>query len=229
VAAEATWSALKTAAKFLWDVTKTVVSFTWRWILAPSIRMATNALAGAALGFLMGGITGAIIGGSIGAVTGGIHGWAMAYADTYDFGSFTGWVQFLADNTWSLPNSVVASLFATANIFWNPIQTDKAGTGQLYFLNGWAPKYDTTLGNVTVGNIVPIHEREHGLQGRIFGPLYLPASLGHLIFNAVVPYWLLYHDFKNKPITSVKEYFTRGVYPHAWHEEWAYHVEGSPP
>ncbi len=229
VAAEATWNALKSAATFLWDVTKTVASFTWRWILAPSIRMATNALAGAAIGFLTGGIVGAFIGGGLGAVTGGIHGWAMAYTDTYDFGSFTGWVQFLVDNTWSLPNSVVASLFATANIFWNPIQTDKAGTGQLYFKSGWAPQYDTTLGNVTVGNIVPIHEREHGLQARIFGPLYLPASLGHLVLNTVLPYWLLYHDFTNKPIDSFGQYFTRGVYPHTWHEEWAYSVEGSPP
>jgi RHS repeat-associated protein len=226
VAAAATWSAIKTAASFLWDVTKTVVSFAWRWIIAPSIRTATNAIAGAALGFLIGGPAGAIVGGLVGAGAGALHGWAMAYAGSYDFSTVSGWAMFLLDNTWSLPNSVVGSVFAVFMFALHPIDTTtNAGAGELYFQG--SATYDTTLGNVTVGHVVPRHEARHALQARIFGPLLYPLWGLSYAINTFLPYWLLYHNFAGHrptagPIKGVGDYFKYGVYPHTWFEEWGY-------
>jgi hypothetical protein len=52
----------------------------------------------------------------------------------------------------------------------------------------------------------------------------------HYVINTVLPYWLLYHkkQYPKKPITSFGEYFSRGVYPHTWAEEWGYSIEGEP-
>jgi RHS repeat-associated protein len=219
-AAAAVWDWTKRAAAVIWSGFKTVVGFTWNWILAPLIRTATNA----ALGFLVGGIAGAIAGAFLGA----FHGWAMASAHSYDWASLRGWTQFLADNTWSLPNSAVGSLFATINIIGgNEIDSATSkDTGELYFKGQWFPPFDTTLGNVTVGTVVPVHEREHAFQARLFGPLFYPLVIGNYAVATVLPYWIFYHDFAAHPIKSVGDYFKCGVYPHTWHEEWAYSVQG---
>ena len=161
---------------------------------------------------------------------GGIHAWRMAAAHSYDWSSLAGWGMFIADNTWSLPNSVVASIWTTLNI-WNPVDKSLSeGTGELVFEHEWAKGYATTLGNATAGKIVPKHERTHALQARIFGPLFYPSMLAHYAFNTVAPFWLIYHEsrYPGKPITTFGQYFSRGVYPHTWAEEWAYSVEGSP-
>ena len=173
-AAATVWDWTKRAAAVIWSGFKTVVGFTWNWILAPLIRTATNA----ALGFLVGGIAGAIAGAFLGA----FHGWSMADAHSYDWGSPRGWGQFLADNTWSLPNSAVGSLFATINIIGgNEILTGTSeGTGQLYFKGQWFSPYDTTFGNVTVGTVVPDHEREHALPSASFRTAVLSPSYREL-------------------------------------------------
>jgi RHS repeat-associated protein len=219
-AAAAVWDWTKRAAAILWKGFKAVVAFTWNWILAPLIRTATNAAAG----FLVGGVAGAIVGGIMGAA----HGFAMAYAESYDWGSFGGWAEFLADNTWSLPNSVVGSLFATLNLIGGNSVDDATSkdTGELYFSGQWFSPFDTTLGNVTVGTVVPEHERTHALQARLFGPLFYPLVLANYVVATVLPYWVFYHDFAAHPIKSIGDYFKCGVYPHTWHEEWAYSVQG---
>lgn len=178
-AAADAWGWLKNAAADAWEWMKQAAAAIWNWALAPLIRTATNALAGALPGLLTGNLGAAIGGGIAGGVTGAIHGWTLAYVHSYDWSSGTGWLQFLADNTWSLPNSVIGSLFATANIFWNPVdKTQSKNTGQLYFKNGWFSGYDTTLpGNVTVGTMVPLHESVHTDQARYFGPLYLAFQI----------------------------------------------------
>jgi hypothetical protein len=202
----------------------------WNWALAPLIRTATNAAFGAAIGFAAGGVGGAIAGGIVGAVTGAVHGWGMASAHSYDWGSLTGWAEFVADNTWSLPNSAVASVWATLNIWNTTNDALSAGTGKLVFNKSWAGNYATTFGNVTAGTQVPLHEGTHAFQARIFGPLFYPSLIANYAINTFLPFWLIYHDkrYPNKPITTFGQYFSRGVYPHVWAEDWAYSVQGGP-
>jgi hypothetical protein len=182
------------------------------------------------MGLAAGGVAGAVVGGLLGGITGGIHGWAMASAETYDWSSIKGWAQFLIDNTWSLPNSLLGSVFATANIGWNPISSSGSKhTGSLVFQKNWFSGYDTTIGNVIVGTSVLKHERIHAFQARLFGPLFYPLFLVSYAVNTVAPYWFAYHDFSMHPFKTFTDYFRKGVYPHTWFEEWAYSIAGSPP
>jgi RHS repeat-associated protein len=229
-AATTAWNWTKNAATTAWNWTKKAAAWTWNWVLAPTIRTATNALVGPVIGGLAGGIPGAIIGGIAGGAMGAVHGWEMAAAGAYDWDKGAGWLEFIADNTWSLPNSFVASIFTTINAPWNPV--DKAlsqGQGQLVFQKSWAPDYATTFGNVTAGQQVPKHEREHAFQARLFGPIFYPSVAANYVVN-IIPWWWGYHKsrYPTAPITSFKEYFTRGVYPDVWAEDWAYKIQGSP-
>ncbi len=229
-AAATAWNWTKGAAATAWDWIKGAAATVWNWALAPLIRTATNAAFGVAVGFALGGVHGAIVGGIAGAVTGAIHAWGMASAHSYDWSKGTGWAEFLADNTWSLPNSAVGSVWATLNI-WNPTNDAlSTGSGKLVFDKSWASDYATTFGNVTAGTQVPLHEGTHALQARIFGPLFYPSLIVNYAINTFMPFWLLYHDkrYPNKPITTFGQYFSRGVYPHVWAEDWAYSVEGAP-
>lgn len=229
-AASAVWEWTKGAAKTAWEWTKKAANWVWNWIFAPLIRTATNAVFGAAVGFLFGGIPGAIAGGAIGAITGAVHGWRMAAAESYDWTSGYSWLAFLLDNTWSLPNSALASLFATINL-GNSVDKGLSKHSTRLIMKTGLGSYDQTWGNVTAGTQVPTHEGVHVLQARIFGPLFYPSMAAHYVFNTVLPYWLIYHKYKypNAKITGFITYFSRGVYPHTWGEEWAYSVEGSPP
>jgi hypothetical protein len=200
----------------------------WNWIVAPLVRTATNATGCGLIFIPKGGIAmliAALVGGGLGAA----HGWRMAYAHTYDWTTGGGVVEFIADNTWGLPNAVVGSLFATPNL-WNEVRVETSrGSGNLYHAKGWFGNYDTTLGNVTVGTIVPKHEAVHALQARLFGPAFYPIFIASYVICTVAPYWLLYHDYKARPIKGIGAYFKCGVYPNTWFEVWAYSVEGSPP
>jgi RHS repeat-associated protein len=188
----------------------------WNWILAPLVRTASNA----AFGYAMFGTIGGAIGGAMGA----IHGFAMAKAGSYDWKSGLGWLAFAADNSWSLFNSFIASAFATANIGWNEIDdTNSENSGSLYFKTGWIGSFDTTLGNVTVGQTVPVHESVHAWQARILGPVYIPLVVLSYEIATVLPYWLLYGHCS---IKGLGDYFMKGVYPNTLHEAIAYKVEG---
>jgi RHS repeat-associated protein len=229
-AARTAWEWTKGAASTAWSWIRRAASAVWNWALAPLVRTAVNTAVGAGIGFLIGGPVGAVIGGGIGAVSGGIQGWAMASAHSYNWSSFTGWASFVLDNTWSAPNSFIGSLWASFNIFRSPIDAQSRNSNALVFSNGVIPGYATTLGNVIAGTNPLHHELSHVLQARIFGPLFYPSMLVHYGINTIIPYWLAYHNkqYPNKPITSIGEYFTRGVYPHTWAEEWGYSIEGEP-
>jgi hypothetical protein len=188
----------------------------WNWILAPLVRTASNA----AFGYAMFGTIGGAIGGAMGA----IHGFAMAKAGSYDWKSGFGWLAFAADNSWSLFNSFIASAFATANIGWNEIDdTNSENSGSLYFKSGWFGSFDTTLGNVTVGQSVPTHESVHAWQARILGPTYIPVVVLSYEIATMLPYWLIYGHCS---IKGLGDYFMKGVYPNTLHEAIAYKVEG---
>ena len=86
------------------------------------------------------------------------------------------------------------------------------------------PGYATTLGNVIAGG-TPANERHEDLhvrQARLFGPLYLPLVGLNTCCSASCRCGGCHHDHDGYPITGPGRYFTRGVYPHVWHEAWAY-------
>ena len=158
---------------------------------------------------------------------------ATASSRAYDRSSRRGWLQYLVDCTWSLPNTLAGALFLTVNLaVRNRVDLDRSrGSGCVHLEKGIIPGFATTIGTVVAGAGPRIerHERLHVTQARAFGPLYLPLVAANYVVATVLPYWLLYHDRQNRPIRSVRDYFMRGVYPHTWHEQWAYAVEGTPP
>lgn len=195
------------------------------------VRIITNTAALAALGALGGTLT-AVILGAIGLGLGVIHGVVLAKGEGYH-NTPRGWFLLIIDHTWSLPNTVVGSLFLALNLmFGNRVDSvAMAGRTTVVMRSGVARGFATTIGPVEAGTSPGIarHEYVHVLQSRIFGPLYLPSVIVNYVVATILPYWLLYHDRTARPIRSFGDYFLRGVYPHVWNEEWAYRVEGSPP
>jgi hypothetical protein len=139
----------------------------------------------------------------------------------------------LVDVTWSLPNTVVGTLFLTyalvkGNEIDHAFSRHRATIG---LRDGVIKGFATTIGPVQAGIEMGVddHEAVHVFQARLFGPLYLPLIGLNWVLATVLPYWLLYHDRAARPITNASTYFRRGVYPHCWHEEWAYRKQGTPP
>lgn len=195
------------------------------------VRIVSSAAIFALLGNLVGTV-GAVIGAGIGLVVGILHAWALVSARSYPAGA-RGWLLLVVDHTWSLVNTVAGSLFLAVNMATGntPDPAMSAGRSTVVLKRGILPGFATTIGPVEAGTdrAIARHEYVHVLQARIFGPLYLPLVVLHYVVATVIPYWLLYHDHSTRPIRSFRDYFMRGVYPHAWNEEWAYAVEGSPP
>ncbi len=180
---------------------------------------------------LLNGDVGWLVGLLVGLVLGGFYGWAVAAAPVYDWTSARGVVAFVADHTWSLPNTLVGAMFLGVSLaFGNRLERDLSGHVGLRSpaIPGYA---GTTIGPVQAGTGTGVdrHEAVHVYQARLLGPLYLPLVGLAFVVATVLPYWWLYHDHAGRPIRGVRGYFTRGVYPHTWHEEWAYRVEGTPP
>jgi hypothetical protein len=212
---------------------------------------------GAFVGSLLGGVPATIIGGAVGLIVGLGYGITLARVGSYD-ATPRNIARFVVDHSWSLLNTAVASLFLLVNLLiGNELNVeDSRRSATVVFVRGLIPNrkkivqvltkagpqqkvvrthFATTVGNVKVG-VRPDsgvglkeHEDVHVFQARLFGPFYLPlVGLGYLV-AMVLPYWLLYHDRVGRPIRSVRDYFMRGVYPHVWHEEWAYKIGGTPP
>ena len=129
------------------------------------------------------------------------------------------------DLTWSAVNTWAASLFALVlSVRGNRPEPDRSRhSGLVHFCDPAIAGYATTVGIVTAGCSARLeaHERVHVLQARIFGPLYLPlVGLGFVVTTAV-PYWMLSASAR-RGVRDLRSYFVRGVYPHTWHEWWAY-------
>ncbi|NUT96553.1 MAG: glycine zipper family protein [Saccharothrix sp.] len=167
-----------------------------------------------------------------GAVLGALHaGWAWRVR-LYPR-SARGVGLAVIDFTWSLPNTVAGVLLlAYALGRGNRVDAEfSRHRGVLGLRDGVIKGFATTVGPVQAGVSLGVddHEAVHVLQARLFGPCYLPLVVVNWVVATVLPYWLLYHDRSRAPITNVTTYFQRGVYPHCWHEEWAYRVQGTPP
>jgi hypothetical protein len=162
------------------------------------------------------------------AVLGLIHGIRMAQAESY-FG-VGGFLAFLWDHLWSLPNTILGSIFATVTIGIGIDNSLSKGSGRLILVKGVFPGFDTTIGNVTAGNSVDVHEGLHVWQARIFGPLLYPIWILNYILNTLAPWWLIVLMISQKPRpANFGKYFVCGVYPYTLFELWAYAVQGTKP
>ena len=200
------------------------------WGLQLPVRALTNGGAGFAVGYAAGGLVPGLIVGGILLGLGIVHGIALAAKRSYAWSTAGGWVMFIVDNTWSLLNSIAGSVYTLLNfILFNPLSDASAGTGAAFHRRPFIPGFAaTTIGNVVAGDDAGVKEHEliHVLQGRIFGPLYIPFVILSYIINTILPYWLLYHNHRETPIRGFGDYFIKGVYRHTWNEEWAYRVAG---
>ena len=153
-----------------------------------------------------------------------IHGIRMAGAESY-FG-VGGFLAFLWDHSWSLPNTILGSIFALITIGIGIDNSLSKGSGRLILVNGVFAGFDTTIGNVTAGNSVDAHEGMHVWQARIFGPFLYPIWVVNYVFNTLLPWWLIIQ----RPLpANFGKYFVCGVYPYTLFELWAYAVQGTKP
>lgn len=188
---------------------------------------------GSLLGGGVGWITGA--GTGVGAALGGIFSAPLAVAATsavrrarpYPQGS-RGWALLALDVTWSALNTWAGALFLyVLRLRGNRLEPDRsAGSGRVHLAEPAITGYATTIGIVVAGcsSRLERHEQVHVFQARLLGPLYLPlVGLGFVVAT-VLPYWLLSRQARAQ-VTGMNTYFVRGVYPHTWHEWWAYRLD----
>lgn len=191
------------------------------------MRVGSSALILGLLGGLVLNVVGLVIGLAAGAIFGGVHAWAMTQTSCYA-ATAKSWFLLLVDNTWSLTNTMVGAGFLSLNLaMGNKLDHDRcADRSSLVLRNGVMKGYATTIGPVEAGtnDHLDKHEAVHVFQARLFGPLFYPIVGLSYVVCTIFPYWLIYHDHKKRPITNLSSYFQQGVYPHTWHEEWAYAV-----
>jgi hypothetical protein len=195
-----------------------------------------HAVALALLGGLLAGQVGLWAGLASGLALGAVFGATLATARVYP-PSARGVGLFLVDHSWSLPNTITGAIFLLGHLAaGHPVDRARSRHSGRLAVSGrvWAG-YVTTVGTVVAGlrpsspaSLVR-HEDLHVLQARIFGPGYLPFVLAHYLLYTIFPVWWLYHDHQSAPITGPGRYFSSGVYPHIWHEAWAYRRQGRPP
>ena len=101
---------------------------------------------------LLAGPIGLIIGLGVGAVLGGIHAWALVLAKCYPAGA-KGWFLMIVDFTWSLPNTVIGSVYLALNfLFGNKLDRSQSrDRSSLVLQGGVFHGFATTLGPVEAG------------------------------------------------------------------------------
>jgi len=191
------------------------------WVL----KLVSHAFLLGLLGSLAGPV-GTWIGFIVGLIIGGVHAWAITKTDCHPDKSVKAWFLLLIDNTWAVTNTMAGAFFLTFSLArGNELDLDRcSGRSSLVLRNGVMHGYATTIGTIEAGTTdgLDAHEQVHVLQARIFGPFFYPLVALSYVVVTIFPYWLLYHDHDARPIRNFREYFINGVYPHTWHEEWAY-------
>lgn len=132
------------------------------------------------------------------------------------------------DVTWSALNTWAGALFlALARARGNEVEVERsAGSARVHLADPAISGYATTVGMVVAGCSPRLesHEQVHVFQARLLGPLYLPlVGLGFVVAT-VLPYWLISARARSR-VRDLSSYFVAGVYPHTWHEWWAYRSE----
>ena len=158
---------------------------------ATSVRVVEGVLttvAGAALGWFVGGLVHPVVGAvmaTIAGLNGVISGWRQIYA----WRSFSGWLAFVLDSTWATLSIGVGLLTHVAGRLRGALgyvpELSRRQNRHVY-RHGFClqPGFALTVGNVISGagdvdvarrcKLITDHEGVHVWQARWFGPLYLP-------------------------------------------------------
>jgi hypothetical protein len=194
-------------------------------MLAAVASALVNAAAAALIGWIAGGYAGFVVGAVVGLGYALPFAWALAIAEVYPW-SLRGVVLFVVDHTWSLLNTGCGALFLVGNLLaGHRLDLCRSrGSGRVNVVEPAIPGYATAVGTVVAGvsDRTERHEDLHILQARLLGPFYLPLVAVNYVVFALLPLWLVYHDHRRAPIRRARDYFLLGVYPHTWHEAWAY-------
>ncbi len=131
------------------------------------------------------------------------------------------------DVTWSALNTWAGALFLTVlRRRGNELDAARsADTARVHLAAPAIAGYATTVGMVVAGCSPRLerHEQVHVFQARLLGPLYLPLVGVGFVVATLLPYWLVSRRARSR-VRDLSSYFVAGVYPHTWHEYWAYRV-----
>lgn len=162
----------------------------------------------------------------------------------YDLATVLGWVVWVVDLTWSLPNTIFG--FVIGNIlyifFGVPSVAQSRHQGWISYASrggAFGSQVLQTLGNVNIGGSGQ-HERMHLLQARVFGPLYLPLfGLSYVVTTLIQILWTILpglvlwlakvraHPYFEPPSSSAVHGFFGWIYYATPFELWAY-ASGNP-
>ena len=112
----------------------------------------------------------------------------------YDLATILGWLVFVVDLTWSLPNTIFGFIIGNLLyiIFGTPSVDQSRHQGWISYKSrghAFGTTVLQTLGNVNLGGKGQ-HERMHLLQARAFGPLYLPLfGLSYVVTTLIQLLW----------------------------------------
>lgn len=205
-------------------------------MFAPGLHAICVLVTGAALGAGLGtaiGDSGAatIVGASLGAVSSAFPAVAAATAvkraNPYTR-DVRGRALLAVDVTWSALNTWAGALFLyVLGVRGNRVEAERSvGSGRIYLARPAISGYATTVGTVVAGCSARLerHESVHVFQARLLGPFYLPLVGVGFVVATVMPYWMVSRRARSA-VDSLASYFVAGVYPHTWHEYWAYRSE----
>ncbi|MBV8879628.1 MAG: hypothetical protein JO332_06690 [Planctomycetaceae bacterium] len=125
----------------------------------------------------------AVVGASIGL----LYGLEAGLLASYDLGEPLHWLAWIADLTWSLPNTIFG--FSIGNPLYfimGSISRDLSMNKTWIAFSGNLPGGALqTLGPVNLGGAGK-HELVHLVQARVLGPIYLPLQLISYVINSLI-------------------------------------------
>ena len=176
---------------------------------ATSVRVVEGVLttvAGAALGWFVGGLVHPVVGAVMAAIA-GLNGVISGWRQIYAWRSFSGWLAFVLDSTWTTLSIGVGLIAHIAGRLKGALgyapELSRRQNRHVY-RNGFSlqPGFALTVGNVISGagdvdiarrcKLITDHEGVHVWQARWFGPLYLPLYGLWALFGTIggVIVWL---------------------------------------
>jgi hypothetical protein len=164
----------------------------------------------------------------------------------YPLPRFKGWLEFVVDMTWSLPNTIFGFIIGNCiyPFFGNVSKNLSKDSGWIVYMppagsSGFGKKVLQTLGTINIGGAGQ-HERMHLLQARIFGVFYLALfGLNYIITFTIQVLWtftlggLLWllkvreKPYFRPPSRSAVKGFFGWIYYATFFELWAY-AAGNP-
>ena len=192
-----------------------------------------TAVAGAAMGWFVGGLLHPVIG-SVMAAIAGLNGVISGWRQIYAWRSFSGWLAFVLDSTWATLSVGVGLLTHVAGrlkgaLGYAPVLSRREN--RHVYRNGFSlqPGFALTVGNVISGagdvdvarrrKLITDHEGVHVWQARWFGPLYLPIYGLWALFGIVGGVFVWLRGGRKEKVGKAIESCSYYLNPFEW---WAY-------